>query len=66
MATAVGGVWWTVTKTDYIPKLVVYLIKMAIPLLGKRKSPEEEALDRQDYRRNTDRHKRPGTGGRNN
>jgi len=41
VATAVGGVWWTVTRTDYIPKLVVYLIKMAVPLIMKALTPKD-------------------------
>jgi len=41
VATAVGGVWWTVTRTDYIPKLVVYLIKMAVPIIMKALTPKD-------------------------
>lgn len=47
LGVGVAGVWWTVTKTDYLPKLVVYLIKQAIPIIMKRKSPELEAKWRQ-------------------
>lgn len=51
VATAVVGVWWTVTRTDYIPKLVVYLIKLALPVIIEymtdRKDPKLEALWRQ-------------------
>ena len=54
VATAVGGVWWTVTRTDYIPKLVVYLIKLALPVIIEymtdRKDPKLEALWRQAVR----------------
>jgi len=54
VATAVGGVWWTVTKTNYIPKLVVYLIKLALPIIIEymtdRKDPKLEALWRQAVR----------------
>lgn len=54
VATAVAGVWWTVTRTDYIPKLVVYLIKLALPVIIEymtdRKDPKLEALWRQAVR----------------
>ena len=54
VATAVGGVWWTVTRTDYIPKLVVYLIKLALPVIIEymtdRKDSKLEALWRQAVR----------------
>ena len=48
VATAVVGVWWTVTRTDYIPKLVAYLIKSALPIflklfVNRPKTPEEWA-----------------------
>lgn len=54
VVTAVGGVWWTVTRTDYIPRLVVYLVKLALPViieyLQKRKDPKLEELWRQSIR----------------
>jgi hypothetical protein len=57
---AVGGVgvWFTVTKTDYIPKLIVYIVKLALPIimqaLMKRKDPELEAAVRQAIREGQD------------
>ncbi len=54
VATAVGGVWWAVTRTDYIPRLIVYLVKLALPVVMEyilnRKDPELEALWRQSVR----------------
>mgnify|MGYP001574359356 CR=1 FL=1 len=51
VATAVAGVWYAVTRTDYIPKLVVYLVKLALPVIidyiMKRKDPVLESLWRQ-------------------
>ncbi len=34
------GVWYTVTRTDYLPKLAVYLVKLAIPIIFKSEDPK--------------------------
>jgi hypothetical protein len=49
--TGIVGVWVTVTRTDYIPKLAVWLMKQALPIILKRKSPEQEELWRDAIRR---------------
>jgi hypothetical protein len=49
------GVWYTVTKTDYLPKLLVYIIKLALPeiikVLTNRMDPELERLWRETLAR---------------
>lgn len=50
-ATGVAGVWYTVTRTDYLPRLAIWLVKQALPIILKRKDPVQEALWREAMRR---------------
>lgn len=43
-ATGIFGVWWTVTKTGYLPRLAVWLIKQVIAEAMKQKDPKLLAL----------------------
>lgn len=46
-ATGIAGTWYAVTRTDYLPRLAVWMIKQALPIIMKRKSPEQEKLWRE-------------------
>jgi uncharacterized membrane protein len=50
-ATGIVGVWYAVTRTDYLPRLAVWMIKQALPIIMKRKSPEQEKLWREAMKR---------------
>lgn len=54
LGTAVGGIWYAVTRTEYLPKLTIYLVKLALPVIidymTDRKDPKLEALWRQAIR----------------
>ena len=45
------GIWYSVTRTDYLPRLAVWMMKQALPIIMKRKSPEQEKLWRDAIRR---------------
>ncbi len=49
-ATGIAGVWYAVTRTDYLPRLAIWLMKQALPIIMKRKSPEQEKLWREAIR----------------
>jgi hypothetical protein len=55
LVTAIVGVWYTVTKTDYIPKLIIYIVKLALPeiirVLTSRMDPKLEKLWRETLNR---------------
>ena len=59
-----AGAFFVARSPEFWVDFGKHLIKTLIPILMKRKSPEEEAVDRQNYRENKDT-KRPGSGGRN-
>jgi hypothetical protein len=50
-AVAAGGIWYSVTRTDYLPRLAVWMIKQALPIIMKRKDPEQEKLWREAMKR---------------
>jgi hypothetical protein len=50
-AVAAVGIWFTVTRTDYLPRLAMMLVRQALPVILKRKSPEQERLWREAIRR---------------
>lgn len=50
LATGIVGVWYTVTKTEYLPKLALWLVQQMLPVIMKRKPPELEAKWRQAVR----------------
>jgi hypothetical protein len=53
-AVAAGGIWYSVTRTDYLPRLAVWMIKQAIPIIMKRNSPEIEEKMHQAFRQAMD------------
>ncbi len=42
-----GGIFWAVTRTDYLPRLAIWLVKQSLPIILKRKDPLQEALWRE-------------------
>ena len=46
-AVAAVGIWYSVTRTDYLPRLAVWMMRQALPIILKRGSPEQEAAWRQ-------------------
>lgn len=50
-AVAAVGIWYTVTRTDYLPRLAIWLVKQMLPIILKRKSPEQEKLWREAMKR---------------
>ena len=49
-ATGIVGVWYSVTKTDYLPRLALWLMKEAYKVIKLRGSPEQEKAWRQAIR----------------
>lgn len=60
LGVAAVGIWYSVTRTDYLPRLAIWLVKQSLPIILKRKDPVQEALWRKamlsgqlwDYHRN--------------
>ncbi len=46
-AIAAVGIWYSVTRTDYLPRLAIWLVRQALPVILKRKDPLQEALWRE-------------------
>lgn len=47
---AAVGIWYSVTRTDYLPRLAVWLVKQSLPVILKRMEPEQEEAWRKTMR----------------